>query len=133
MKIETFLGSNSGGRVYTVRKLEAQIRIPDVLFLAAFFVLATGHVLAQSGDNVTFKTGVHLVVVPAMVRDAKGNAVAPELHRLPSRRYPSQFRGPRAGAGRRVRNIDASWPIFHMAIFTTSGQGDASTPERRDH
>jgi hypothetical protein len=36
----------------------------------------------------------------------------------------------RDGAG---RNIDASWPIDHMAIFTTSGQGDASTPERRDH
>jgi len=59
MKIETFLGSNSGGRVYTVRKLKAQIRIPDVWFLATFLVLPTVHALAQSGDNVTFKTGVH--------------------------------------------------------------------------
>ncbi len=45
------------------------------MFLAASFVLATGHALAQSGDNVTFKTGVHLVMVPVVVRDSKGQAV----------------------------------------------------------
>jgi hypothetical protein len=75
MKIERFLGWNSGGRVYTVRKLKAQIRIPDVWFLATFLVLATGQALAQPNDNVTFKTGVHLVVVPVVVRDSQGNDV----------------------------------------------------------
>jgi VWFA-related protein len=75
MKIERFLGSNSGGRVYTVRKLKAQIRISDVLFLAVSFVLAAWYAFAQTADNVTFKTGVHLVVVPVVVRDSKGQAV----------------------------------------------------------
>jgi VWFA-related protein len=40
-----------------------------------FFVLAMSYGVAQPGNNVTFTAGVHLVVVPVVVRDPKGQAV----------------------------------------------------------
>lgn len=46
------------------------------LFSVIFFLPATGQVAARTGDDaVTFKAGVHLVMVPVVVRDPKGKAV----------------------------------------------------------
>jgi VWFA-related protein len=55
--------------------LKARRNIPALWFLAICFNLAAGSAIAQSSENVTFKTGVHLVMVPVVVRDSKGHAV----------------------------------------------------------
>jgi VWFA-related protein len=52
------------------------VKTAAFLFTLAIGALATGQPVApSSSDGVTFKAGVHLVMVPVVVRDAKGQAV----------------------------------------------------------
>ncbi len=70
MNIEEAIVDSRGGLFRSASKTAA------FFFPIISFLLAMGQMIAQSGDaTVTFKAGVHLVMVPAVVRDSKGQAV----------------------------------------------------------
>src|ERR1022692_2148195 len=70
MNIEEAIVDSRGGLFRSASKTAA------FFFPIISFLLAMGQMIAQSGDaSVTFKAGVHLVMVPAVVRDSKGQAV----------------------------------------------------------
>lgn len=70
MNIEEAIVDSRGGLFRSASKTAA------FFFPIISFLLAMGQMIAQSGDaSVTFKVGVHLVMVPVVVRDSKGQAV----------------------------------------------------------
>src|SRR5208282_6022588 len=64
-----------GGWVYTEPEIDRQMKTLTIFFAVITLFLASSRAVAQSDNNVTFKAGVHLVMVPVVVRDSKGQAV----------------------------------------------------------